>query len=37
VPSLLHDLAYTIPVGFCIYMLVRVLGNVPPFKRLRSA
>jgi hypothetical protein len=36
VPSMLHDVVYTLPVGFCIYVLVRVLGNVPPFRQSRS-
>jgi hypothetical protein len=36
VPSMLHDIVYTLPVGFCIYMLIRILATVPPFRQSRS-
>lgn len=32
VPSMLHDLAYTVPVGVCIYAIVRFMSHVPPFR-----
>lgn len=32
IPSMLHDLAYTVPVGICIYSVVRLMSHVPPFR-----
>jgi hypothetical protein len=32
VPSMLHDLVYTVPVGTCIYAIARLMTLVPPFR-----
>jgi hypothetical protein len=37
IPSLLHDVVYTFPVGFCIFMLSRLVSAVPPFRSAGSA
>ena len=36
VPSLVHDLVYTLPVGVCIYVILRFMGQVPLFRRGRQ-
>ncbi|NQW49254.1 MAG: hypothetical protein HQ464_15955 [Planctomycetes bacterium] len=37
IPSLLHDMVYTFPVGFCIFIVSRLVSAVPPFRSAGSA
>jgi len=37
IPSMLHDVVYTFPVGFCIYMVSRLVATVPAFRSAGSA
>lgn len=37
VPSMLHDLVYTVPVGTCIYAIVRLMSRVPLFRTSMSS